>query len=85
MLENAMVTLKLAGPSKPFLTLAVPSSRIFGKKFGGDHQKAIEHIKGQADKWKSMKSSNFQILEDHVKIIGDGAFFSLNMQVVIIL
>ena len=75
-----MYTLTLARSSQPFLTLAVPSSRVFGHKFNGQHTKAIDYIKQQAAKWTSRKA-NFRMFSDHVKIILDGAFFSLNMQV----
>ena len=75
-----MYTLTLARSSQPFLTLAVPSSRVFGHKFKGQHTKAIDYIKQQAAKWTSRKA-NFRMFSDHVKIILDGAFFSLNMQV----
>jgi hypothetical protein len=34
-LEDIMSTLKLSRSSQPFLTLAVPSSRMFGHKFKG--------------------------------------------------
>ena len=34
-LEDIMSTLKLSRSSQPFMTLAVPSSRMFGHKFKG--------------------------------------------------
>ena len=74
-----MAALKLSRSSQPFLTFAVPSSRVFGEKFKGQHNKAIEYIKSQSENW-SAKKSNFHLYSNHVKIIVDGAFFSLNMQ-----
>ena len=79
-LEDVMATLKLSQGSQPFLTLAVPSSRVLGQKFKGQHSKAIEYIKYQSASWAS-KKANFHLFSDHVKVIVDGAFFSLNMQV----
>ena len=46
LLEDIYATLKLSGSSQPFLTMAVPSSRVFGKKYHGQHQNAI----GKAEK-----------------------------------
>ena len=80
-LENMLSTLKLSGSKLPFLTMAVPSSRIFGRRFKGNHEKAIRTIKSSAEKWTQMHGGNFRLYSDHVKIIVDGAFFSLNMQV----
>ena len=79
-LENMLSTLKLSGASQPFLTMAVPSSRIFGKKFNGHHEKAIQYIQKKSSRWASM-FGNFRLYSNHVKIIVDGGFFSLNMQV----
>ncbi len=80
-MEDSMARLKLSRKSQPFLTHAVPSSRMYGKKFHGNHNKAITYIRVQAANWKAEKGSNFQLMQDHVKIIVDGAFFSLNMKV----
>ena len=77
-----MATLKLSRPSQPFFTLAVPSSRMFGKKCLGRHQDAINLIKKKTLPTLNCNDLNFQLFPDHVKIIVDGAFFSLNMQVV---
>ena len=82
-LENIMSTLILSRASQPFLTLAVNSSRMLGKKFQGQHNKAIDYIKKQSAYWSS-KKANFRLYSDHVKILVDGGFFSLNMQVCIV-
>ncbi len=54
-LEYAFATLKLAGKSRKHFTVAVPSSRVYGKKFNGDHLKAIEKIREISSSFDGMK------------------------------
>ena len=59
-----------------FATYCVPSSRYY-LKMKGSHAEAMEEIHNKSSKISSDKMIMFT---DHVKIIGDGAFFSQLMQ-----
>ena len=60
-----------------FSTYCVPSGRNYAKMFGGDHQKAIEHIQGMA---KELSDDQVIFYPNHVKGLCDGAFYSQAMQ-----
>jgi len=59
-----------------FSTFCVPSSRYY-LKTTGSNQKAMEEI---FSKSKVLSNSQLHMYTDHVKVIGDGAFFSQLMQ-----
>lgn len=60
-----------------FSTYCVASGRNYAKMFGGDHQKAIAHIKELA---ASLSNNKVILYNNHVKGLCDGAFYSLLMQ-----
>ena len=60
-----------------FSTYCVPSGRNYAKMFGGDHQKAVEHIQGMA---KELSDDQVIFYPNHVNGLCDGAFYSQAMQ-----
>lgn len=60
-----------------FSTYCVPSGRNYAKMFGGDHQKAVEHIQDLA---KTFSDDQVIFYPNHIKALCDGAFYSQLMQ-----
>ena len=60
-----------------FSTYCVPSGRNYARMFGGDHQKAIDHIRELA---KTFSNDKVILYNNHVKALCDGAFYSQLMQ-----
>ena len=75
-LEVEMCNKILKSSETKFSTYCVPNS-MFYKKAAGNHSAAIEKI---FEKSESLNSSQVHLYTDHVKVIADGGFFSLLMQ-----
>ena len=75
-LEVEMCNKILKSSETKFSTYCVPNS-MFYKKTAGNHSAAIEKI---FEKSESLNSSQVHLYTDHVKVIADGGFFSLLMQ-----
>lgn len=75
-IEEGMCNQVLKNANTHFSTFCVPSSRFFLKSTGS-HTDAIKAIKEKATE---LNNSQLHMFTDHVKVIGDGAFFSQLMQ-----